>query len=375
MAEGSRRRSGFLVLADISGYTAFLTGTELEHAQGIIEDLTRAILGTLTPPLTLVKLEGDAAFALSPEGRLSGDRILDVVERTYCDFADCRDDMQRRTTCTCEACANIPSLDLKFVVHHGEYLTHSVGGVEDLAGPDVILVHRLLKNDVREATGCRAYALLTEAAFATTPGVGLRRQIEHTAEFGEVEAGVLDLSESLARLRDSRRVFLAPEECDFAYTMHLPVPPAEAWEWWTNPARSPQWQREVLGMQLERNALGRQGVEGVMHCAHGSYDTLARYLDWRPFEYYTAERVGSRKGLMVPPDWVETVEFVATEDNGTIVSYRFRVSDRRLRSQLKLRLLRPMARRTFMVADRDLNALIAKHEDAAVEDAPVAAEG
>jgi hypothetical protein len=275
----------------------------------------------------------------------------------------------------CAACANISTLDLKFLVHYGEYVTHAVAGAEDLAGPDVILVHRLLKNDVRERTGCGAYALLTNAALLTAPGVGLSTHTQRTDDFGDVEGGVLDLRESLRRTRESRRVFLAPEECDFAYTMHLPVPPAEAWEWWTNPARSPQWQREVAGMHLERNTSGRQGVEGVMHCAHGSYDTLARYLDWRPFEYYTAERVASRKGLTVPPDWVETVEFAALGANGTDVTYRFRVLDRGLRSRLMLRVLRPMARRTFAAADRDLNALIANLDAAAREDASLAAEG
>ena len=32
-------REGYLLLADISGYTEFLTGTELEHAHAIIREL------------------------------------------------------------------------------------------------------------------------------------------------------------------------------------------------------------------------------------------------------------------------------------------------------------------------------------------------
>jgi hypothetical protein len=34
-------RQGYLLLADISGYTAFLTGTELEQAHAIVRELTK----------------------------------------------------------------------------------------------------------------------------------------------------------------------------------------------------------------------------------------------------------------------------------------------------------------------------------------------
>lgn len=57
-----RALEGYLLLADISGYTAFLTGTELEHAQAIIHELTSLIRERLTPPMRFVKLEGDAVF-------------------------------------------------------------------------------------------------------------------------------------------------------------------------------------------------------------------------------------------------------------------------------------------------------------------------
>ena len=35
----SEIKTGFLVVADISGYTRFLADTELEHANGIIKDI------------------------------------------------------------------------------------------------------------------------------------------------------------------------------------------------------------------------------------------------------------------------------------------------------------------------------------------------
>ena len=53
---------GYLVLADVSGYTGFLAGVELEHATGILGDLIQQMLDGLTPPLELARIEGDAVF-------------------------------------------------------------------------------------------------------------------------------------------------------------------------------------------------------------------------------------------------------------------------------------------------------------------------
>ena len=54
--------TGFLVLADLTGYTAYLSGSEIEHAPEIAGDLLETIVGRLEPPFRLVKFEGDAAF-------------------------------------------------------------------------------------------------------------------------------------------------------------------------------------------------------------------------------------------------------------------------------------------------------------------------
>ena len=51
-----------LVIADICGYTGFLAGAELDHAQDILADLMGTVVGALRPTFKLAKLEGDAAF-------------------------------------------------------------------------------------------------------------------------------------------------------------------------------------------------------------------------------------------------------------------------------------------------------------------------
>jgi hypothetical protein len=59
--------NGALVLADISGFTAFVTATELEHGPPIIAALLEEVIRKLSPPLEIQEVEGDAVFALGPD--------------------------------------------------------------------------------------------------------------------------------------------------------------------------------------------------------------------------------------------------------------------------------------------------------------------
>ena len=72
--------SGFLVIADLTGYTAYLSGSEIEHAPAIAGDLLETIVGRLEPPFRLAKFEGDAAFLFVEDGRADGSLLLDAIE-------------------------------------------------------------------------------------------------------------------------------------------------------------------------------------------------------------------------------------------------------------------------------------------------------
>ena len=56
-------KTGYLFVADISGYTKFMADSELEHAKGILEDLFGAILPAINSPVQISGLLGDAVFA------------------------------------------------------------------------------------------------------------------------------------------------------------------------------------------------------------------------------------------------------------------------------------------------------------------------
>jgi hypothetical protein len=74
--------TGFLVIADLTGYTAYLSRSELEHAPAIAGDLLETIVGRLDPPFRLAKFEGDAAFLFVEHGRADGSLLLRPTRHT-----------------------------------------------------------------------------------------------------------------------------------------------------------------------------------------------------------------------------------------------------------------------------------------------------
>jgi class 3 adenylate cyclase len=160
--QGAFADRGFLVLADISGFTALVTATELEHGPQITAELLEGVLEQLSPPLEIQEVEGDAVFALgSDRVPLGPASLLDLFGNAFVAFRTRQREMLETPTCACGACDRISALNLKIVAHYGRFLRHTVGGRGQAAGSDVILAHRLLKNRVNWTDG---YLLLTEAA-------------------------------------------------------------------------------------------------------------------------------------------------------------------------------------------------------------------
>jgi hypothetical protein len=110
----NRTDHGFLVLADVSGFTAFVTTTELEHGSDIIATLLDEVIGHLSPPLEIQEIEGDAVFALAgADFELPHTRLLAVLEEAFAAFKSRQQAMQAAEECQCGACQQIGTLDLK----------------------------------------------------------------------------------------------------------------------------------------------------------------------------------------------------------------------------------------------------------------------
>lgn len=191
-----KTQTGYLVLADISGYTSFVATTEIEHADFALSHLLETIVQNLSTQLTISKLEGDAVFAYVEESKLQeGKSLLELIDYTYLAFRDMALALYEQANCPCRACQAVPSLDLKFILHHGDFIIQQVAGIKDLLGTDVNLVHRLSKNHVSESTGWRGYALFTNQGLECiqTDKASFVQQTESYEHLGDVETYVRDM--------------------------------------------------------------------------------------------------------------------------------------------------------------------------------------
>jgi uncharacterized protein YndB with AHSA1/START domain len=312
------------LIADISGYTGYLADVELDHAQDILADLIGAVVTALRPNFRLAKLEGDAAFTFMTAGKLDGSMLLDTIERCYFGFRRRRRDVRQATACECTACVRIPDLDLKFVVHHGTAINQRVAGRQELLGSDVIVVHRLLKNDVVEQRGINAYALISQraidAADLDPAALGMVEHSETYDRIGGVRGWVHDLERRWQEEEARGRVFVTPEEAILDLAVVTTAPPQVAWEFLTKPGQRMTWQPWVTEVSIEGATGGRRGVGSSNHCMHGKDGVIEEILDWRPYDYVTDRTI-----LATPSGPVKVLHTIELEPitSGTVIHLRF----------------------------------------------------
>ncbi|MGI9368091.1 MAG: DUF2652 domain-containing protein [Ruegeria sp.] len=324
MAEQSTEtRSAYFVIADISGYTKFMSETAISHAKGILDTLFGALLPTIKSPLSISGLQGDAVFAYAFESDVMTKQfIIDFAEQLYGAFARSKEKMDINTSCSCDACSNIQDLELKIVVHHGECIMHEANGREELAGTDVITAFRLLKNTVKERTGLNAYMLISCDALRQMEMKDLFSEDEFFTEeiehIGQIEYVVRDLKQSWERRRGLERTFVSPDQDLLMEEWVIPVPvsPSAAFTACTRPDMRGKW----LGadaVDLLGDNKGKVEPGTMYHCHHGDQIFPFEIVDWQPGEYVTG-----KYNLPMGITMFETNELVSMGD-GTMIKIRF----------------------------------------------------
>jgi class 3 adenylate cyclase len=182
-----------LLIADIGGYTRFMKQHRfsLSHAQDTIAQLLEVVIDA-SGRFKLAKLEGDAAFFYFVGDNFTAlGKEIAAIRRA---FLSRREQLLLDRMCTCDGCLQVGSLTLKFVTHAGEVGFQKVKQFTELAGMDVILVHRMLKNDVPVPE----YVLMTGTVFEKLePELRpLTRGLEHDFEgIGRTVTHYMDLNQ------------------------------------------------------------------------------------------------------------------------------------------------------------------------------------
>jgi len=308
--------TGYLLIADISGYTAYLTSSEQDHASPILQSLLTTLVEKIEEPLQLWRMDGDAVLAYTTDQPIpSGETFLAICENLYNSFSIKRQNIIANTTCGCRACANVAALDLKILAHHGEFEEMQIGPMKDISGAEVILVHRMAKTDVKQATGINSYALFSDAAVeAMEIDAALVPYAQTFEHFGEVGMQVYDLAKAWDQFRTTReRHFM--EESDGVYThrANFEAPPAVVWEALVAPNLKQQWMQKMLAVEVDRPA-GRIGPGSAYLCAHEAADFRYSVTDWEPFDYFsTLMKDPANEGLAMHETYALTPTQTGTE--------------------------------------------------------------
>ena len=149
-------------IPDIGGFTKFVAETEIQHSQHIIKALLEILVDANKLGLEVAEFEGDAVLFVRSGKPPALDALVEQARAMFVAFHAYLKRMEYYRVCQCGACAGASKITLKIVAHAGVASAMKIKNQRKYLGKDIIVAHRLLKNNVPE----REYLLVTEATLA-----------------------------------------------------------------------------------------------------------------------------------------------------------------------------------------------------------------
>jgi uncharacterized protein YndB with AHSA1/START domain len=343
----SKIYEGYLLIADITGYTKFLSESELIHAQDTLTTLLELLVDHTRPPFVISRLAGDAVISYGlRDNFLQGQTLIEKIEDTYVAFRKMIDLMVLNNTCQCNACANVSNLDLKFFFHFGTFGIQRIADHDELVGSDINLLHRLLKNSVTEKTTFLGYTLYTDAAIRQMGVEDLTStMIPHSEVYehlGEVALWVQDMHPVWAVRQGAEIITFLHERIALRKTVDLDMPREQVWDYLSQP----EFRNFLIGsdrMEILNRKQGRVGPGSIYQCYHGDMVVPQTILEWHPFE-----RIITREVFAMSVSNTYMVEYrLDPTDGGTRLTLTGSKISGPLRGRILYRILTPMFSRVM----------------------------
>lgn len=297
---------GLLFIPDISGFTSFVTRTEIEHSRLIVQELLECLINANRLELEISEIEGDAILFFRFGSPPPLEEVYRQVEAMFCAFDKNLSSYALRKYCQCQACLSAAELTLKIITHYGEFTDYKIKNFYKLIGKDVIVAHQLLKNDVSN----KEYWLITQSLLTADAPKGYTEWMTWFDGHHPTESGAIRYHYApLTPLREA----IQPETVERPDTSnHYKVASAthvyDAWIVRTFHATGdfeyrPRWMDGVQAVVHTEHLLPRIGMRCVCKMQNGDSVTLtSRYLQCLP----------------------DCVEFSETDSNGNMTWYTLR---------------------------------------------------
>ncbi len=148
-----------ICIPDITGFTEFMSDSKLESSSRLISSLLNKIIYANQIGLKVSEIEGDAILFYKSGDLPSIEKLLLQSQQFYTDFHKKLEEFSAEQKDNKDFSGLSDRLGLKIIMHYGQIGMVEVGSHLKLMGEDVIVAHRLLKNEVPYPE----YVLFTEA--------------------------------------------------------------------------------------------------------------------------------------------------------------------------------------------------------------------
>ncbi|MEM6806365.1 MAG: DUF2652 domain-containing protein, partial [Bacteroidota bacterium] len=313
-----------IFLPDISGFTDFVNQTELEHSQHIIAELLEILIDANDLDMTLAEIEGDALFYYKHQDLPSPEALFKQIRKMYILFHNHLKLYEKQRICNCGACSHAIDLTLKFIVHSGDFNFISIKNSHKPFGKDIILAHRLMKNNVP----IDDYALISEDVYKAW-GLGRDKQIDEELApvldtYTYKDAGKVDFS--YVSLQPLQNYIADPPEILFEEQTENPLvveadidsPRQELFELITNFDYRLSYSKELDNLAYEEGKMNRVGTKHscVLNGQFIEFETVKS-------DFGEGKWVYGEKTLEVPFMEDATNYFILEESEGGKTRVRF----------------------------------------------------
>ncbi|AWV98456.1 DUF2652 domain-containing protein [Arcticibacterium luteifluviistationis] len=286
-------QNALLFIPDISGYTKFINHTDVEHSRHIVSELLEVLLDKNTLNLELAEIEGDALFLYKLQSTSTIEDVWAQAKKMFIAFHEHLLLYKHRRICDCGACLTASSLSLKFVVHLAPIDFIEVAGRKKPYGPEVVKVHRLLKNDIQNSE----YLLLsneTTSALGLFSGSEKVKHYETKYDFGPYKYSAIDISPLRSEVSVIPKFEVTKSKVELLnFKIDIAASLDDVHEITSNFAYRHLWNKGVDSISYEKDKVNRAGSTHlcVINGNTVEFETLDTGQERRPLIY--AERTKS----------------------------------------------------------------------------------
>lgn len=255
-----------LFVPDISGFTEFVSKTEIEHSQHIISELLEIIIDHNILDMQVSEVEGDAVVFYKEDSVPEAAKIYKQAKEMFVAFHSHLRLYDSQRICQCGACSTASRLSLKFVVHAAKVGFTNIKNQLKPFGADVVLLHKLLKNDIAE----REYVLYTNAYLQTSKAqksshnglLKAGKQID--SDLGEIDYQYLSLAALHQEIPELPHMKMPEKTKNPIVSEHVfDLDLQEAYQYLSDFELKKTWNEEVREFRFKTGRVNRAGTRHI----------------------------------------------------------------------------------------------------------------